>query len=179
MQEHTRRGLSLMVAVVALGIGLSACGIAGDDTDSDPVAGADAQDAGLEFAACMRENGVDVPDPEPGAGGEFTIGTGEDLDIESPAFKAAEEACAQILQDAIPDGVERATEVPEGALDYAACMREQGIDFPDPKIEDGMTKIGPEGDLPVDDAEMKAADQACRALMPTEEEVPSGAPSTP
>jgi len=47
------------------------------------------QDAALEYAQCMRENGYDMPDPEVGDGGMFRM-KGEPDD---PAFQRAQEAC--------------------------------------------------------------------------------------
>ncbi len=45
----------------------------------------------LDFAACMRDNGVpNFPDPKPGEGVNID---GDLFDINSPAFKAAQEKC--------------------------------------------------------------------------------------
>jgi hypothetical protein len=60
----------------------------------------------LEFAQCMREHGIDMPDPQQGGGiriqrnsdGNVTNGEGV-IDPESPEFQAAEEACRPILGD--------------------------------------------------------------------------------
>ena len=54
------------------------------------------QDAFLEYAQCMRDNGYDMPDPDfgDGEGGMFRL-EGEPND---PAFKTAQEAC----QDKMP-----------------------------------------------------------------------------
>ena len=50
------------------------------------------QDAALEHAQCMRENGVpDFPDPEFSEGGAMIELDG--IDPESPAFQEAQEAC--------------------------------------------------------------------------------------
>jgi hypothetical protein len=54
-----------------------------------------------QFAACMREHGVDMPDPDPNNGGGLIIqkGTGPNkFSPDDPAFKSAEEAC----QDKLP-----------------------------------------------------------------------------
>jgi hypothetical protein len=58
------------------------------------------QDTLLEFAACMRENGVDMPDPDfSGGGGRFGFG-GADIDPQSSTFQKAQEACQDIIGDA-------------------------------------------------------------------------------
>ncbi|WP_245927161.1 hypothetical protein [Nocardioides silvaticus] len=55
----------------------------------------------LEFAECMRANGVEAfPDPDPDQGGMMI-----DRDIaEDPDFEAAQEACKDILGDLAPGG---------------------------------------------------------------------------
>jgi hypothetical protein len=60
------------------------------------------RDAALKFARCMRAHGVDVPDPQPGAGG-IVIGKRSGStskigpDPDSPTFRRAEEACSSFL----------------------------------------------------------------------------------
>jgi hypothetical protein len=62
-------------------------------------------DALLEYAACMRENGYDMADPDlsggagggPGGGGEPGGGILGDLDRDDPAFQAANETCRDLF----------------------------------------------------------------------------------
>ena len=64
------------------------------------------QETMLEFAACMREHGVDMPDPDFSGGGarmQFRAGAGG-VDPESPTFQKAQEACQEILEEAFGDG---------------------------------------------------------------------------
>jgi ABC-type glycerol-3-phosphate transport system substrate-binding protein len=68
-----------MVLVAALALLLAACGggastqgiaslqegtTAGDDSSTTTTAAVDPEQAVLDFAACMREHGVDMPDPD-------------------------------------------------------------------------------------------------------------------
>jgi hypothetical protein len=65
----------------------------------------------VEFAGCMREHGIDMPDPQADGGimiqrndnGTVTNGDNQ-IDPSSPEFQAAEEACRPILGDFGPDG---------------------------------------------------------------------------
>ncbi|MGJ6966877.1 hypothetical protein ACSDR0_33675 [Streptosporangium sp. G11] len=57
------------------------------------------QDALLRFARCMRENGVDMKDPD-FSGGPVRIG-GKEMDPGSPRTKKAIEAC----QEHLPGGL--------------------------------------------------------------------------
>jgi hypothetical protein len=53
------------------------------------------EDALLEYAQCMRANGVDMPDPDfSSGGGIIDLGT---QDGDSPSFEAADEQCRGIL----------------------------------------------------------------------------------
>ena len=88
----------------------------------------------LSFAQCMREQGLDFPDPSFDSEGnpEFT-----DFDIvDQDAFEAAFVNCEDILRDAFPDEFDLDPEVEaaliDASLEFSQCMREQGVDFPDP-----------------------------------------------
>ncbi len=56
----------------------------------------------LEYARCMRDEGVDMPDPDFSQGGGF-IGMGGDVDPDDPDFRAADEVCRSILEEVRPD----------------------------------------------------------------------------
>jgi hypothetical protein len=136
--RHARRTIVTLLAIGA-GSALITCG--GDDDDGDN-AQASFDDAQLEFAQCMRENGVDVPDPEPGEGGiNISIPEGVNPDT----VEAAQEECEPIIRDAIPEG-ERPdpSEVRDQATKFAQCMREHGVDIPDPQVDsEGRVTLGP------------------------------------
>jgi hypothetical protein len=130
----------------------------GKDTSKDP------QQAALSYAKCMRENGVDIPDPkQAGDGsGNVVLGPGSGKD---PKFKAAQEACAKHAKDmggfAADGGPSEADK--QRLVEQAKCMREQGFDMPDPDFSGGTGTV----DLPVpSDAQGKAewekAFEGCR-----------------
>jgi hypothetical protein len=54
----------------------------------------------LKFARCMREHGVDVPDPKPGEGIRIG-GPGSKIDPEDPSFQKAQKACEGLMRGAI------------------------------------------------------------------------------
>jgi len=122
--------------MLVLALGLGACagaratpGVASaGGPGATPAATASPED-GRAFAACMRENGVDVPDPEPGkplGKGGVAIEAGKDK------LMPALEACRHFM----PKGGENTKPSPEQLeqqRQFAACMRENGVpDFPDP-----------------------------------------------
>ena len=94
------------------------------------------QQDSLKYAQCMRASGVpSFPDPKPGGGFIFQAGAG--IDPSSPAFKAAQAKCRELLPAGGPPGPGTATHPSAQALaqmvKVAQCMRRHGIsDFPDP-----------------------------------------------
>jgi hypothetical protein len=86
----------------------------------------------LKLADCMRANGVpSYPDPSGGGGGVNLAGTW--IDPQSPAIKAARNACARFAPGAAPGGVQATESQFLAALRFATCMRtNESPSFPDP-----------------------------------------------
>jgi hypothetical protein len=110
-------------------------------TDSN----ADAEQAMLDFAQCMRDNGLpDFPDPVVGSDGSLSFGfrgqgaADAGIDPGSDAFRTAIQACGDKLQG-IAFGGDRgqfdATELQDQLLAVAACLREKGYDVDDPQLD--------------------------------------------
>jgi hypothetical protein len=68
-----------------------------DNGSAKPSASApvDKAEANRQFAKCMREHGVDMPDPDPNTGMSAILNSG--IDFNSPTFKAATEACKGLV----------------------------------------------------------------------------------
>ena len=119
-----------------------------------PAAEVESEDAMLGFSACMRDHGIDLPDPSFGVGSFFASGAMTDIDMMSTEFLAAFGACQGFLAAAVPavDPDEQA-ERNERAVAFAECMRAEGIDWPDPDPTSGMTfssMLGEDGGLAFD-----------------------------
>ncbi|MCG8924229.1 hypothetical protein [Lentzea sp. CC55] len=115
----------------ALLLGLTACG-------SEPAANEPKKDETadmVEFAQCMRENGIDMPDPE-GESGAIRMAVPAEGAGDGEKMKTAHEACKQHL----PNGGEFKPPSPEEQDEMrrqAKCMRDRGYNWPDPKFEGG------------------------------------------
>ena len=109
-----------------------------DETDSDTAA--DAEEALLAFSACLREEGIEVGDPEVGSdGGLGVMVGGSEGEMDFEAFEAAQEKCAAHLEGVTtefepPD----MTELEDELLEFAVCMRDNGVEMDDP----GFTNPG-------------------------------------
>jgi hypothetical protein len=168
--------IPIIAAAIACGLALTACG-------SEEPAAADREqanrDAMLAYTKCMREHGVDMPDPEPGQRG-IRLRVPEGVTPEE--MEEAEGACRKHLDkiEAPELSEEQQKEFQEAALAHARCMREHGIDMPDPTFgADGRAEIrirrrgdGASGPDP-DDPKFKAAEEACRDKLPFGGEPPS------
>lgn len=107
----------------------------------------DDQEAILQFVACLRDNGIDIPDPQFGIAGTFFSGGLADIDFMSSEFLDAMEACQSLLEAMQPEmDPEQRAEQNEQLLRFAECMRREGLDFPDPDPIRGYTIASFRGD---------------------------------
>ncbi|WP_405097845.1 hypothetical protein [Micromonospora sp. NBC_01412] len=171
------RLMSVLFAVPLLVIALAACGqdetgpgvaTAGGDKaqagpSGQPAGGGDPEEQMRRFAKCMRDNGVDMPDP--GAGGAMPAGPALAVGdaAEKSKLEKADAACKQYL----PNGgepVKLSGADLEHMRQFAKCMREHGVDTPDP-LADGS--VPPMPALPVGDADkFTKANEACVQYAP-------------
>jgi len=161
----------LLVALLATA-SLAACG--GEEPSSGTGANGggkstDPKQAMLDYAKCMRDNGVDMPDPEFDGNHVKQMGP---KNVDKTKMRAAEKACASIREAVKPPELsdEKKAEFKKAALANAKCMREQGINFPDPVFdESGGARInikpGTNGFDP-DSPKFKAAAKVCDKLLP-------------
>ena len=100
-------------------------------------------------------------------------GEADDPGAVNPAnddFIEANEECQPLLEDAMGEieiDPEQQAEMREQMLDFAECMRDHGVDFPDPVFDaDGgvtMSAGGPMEDMDPD--AMNEASEACGEIM--------------
>jgi hypothetical protein len=184
-----RPRLVALVGVLALMLAVAACGGGGGGkangvasltgankptttTAAGPPSKQDAQQAALAFARCMRQHGINMPDPKV-SGNKITQelpgGRGGGKGPDDPTFKAAQQACNKYLpnggQPIKPDPQEQ-----QQMLAFARCMRQHGIDLPDPNPNGDGIVIGPKTGVNPDDPKFKAAEQACQQYAPKDGE---------
>lgn len=144
--------------------------------DAQPTPPSDPQEAMLAYVECMRDHGVDMPDPEFTADGGVIMRMNSSADDDDggptlvggpgdPEFSEAQEACGSLMEGTVRDiDPEQVARAQAEALAFAQCMREHGIDMPDPQFTaDGGMSIaigGPDGPR-IDPETMQAAQEAC------------------
>jgi hypothetical protein len=176
-----RQGFVLVVgAVLALATGCSGDGGGGDkiaSISSAPKSAPEAakasgtqEDQMRAFAKCMRDHGVDMPDPQmspDGKGGRVAVGkAGGAGGDNTSAVDAASEACKALL----PNGGAMKQLNPEEldkARAQAKCMRDHGVDMPDPDPNGGARTMRIGGDNGANKDKVDAAMKACGMGMAT------------
>lgn len=169
---------SLAIGVLALGLAACGGGASGDDdgiasAGNEPSTSASAKATGdakteqqhiIEYVKCMRENGINMADPEfeDGGGVKMMMPDGTD----DKKVQAAEQKCRALM----PNGGEPPKASPEQlerSRKMSQCMRENGVpDFPDPDENGGIRIESKAGDgLDPNSDKFKQADKICREKL--------------
>lgn len=177
---RNRSRAAAVVGVLALSLSLAACGGGDESNGVASLGGGGTQAQGAaqtadvagdgdgdpyEFAKCMRENGVeDFPDPDANGGFKVTPSSGVRLD--DPATEKALEACRDLMGTPAEISDEQRAKLQDAFLAFAKCMRENGVDMPDPDLgsEGAVRMLLPEGVTP-DDPTFREAQKACQPVL--------------
>jgi hypothetical protein len=164
----------LPVSLLLVGALVSGCSdeskaASGSDGSAGASASADSPfDQALEFAKCMRSEGVpEFPDPQQADGGVRMDAGG--VDTNSPEFQGAMDAC----RDKAPQAEGQAPEGgkpldPTKVAAWAECIRSNGVpNFPDPEINGGQMALDFAGaGLSMGDPAFQKARGACQDKWP-------------
>jgi hypothetical protein len=198
------------------GAGDDVASVSDDDAEEASAEEEDPDAELLDWVECMRDEGIDMSDPVRDADGNLQIDgpgihigggpagdggfdappekpdEGEEPDIDPEAMAAATETCGPPPMGEAGDMSEEDRQVMEAnALEFAECMRDEGIeDFPDPDFSESgpggapetnsdgampgddpggepqtRVMVGPFGEIDMDDPATKAAFEACQDLI--------------
>jgi hypothetical protein len=137
----------------------TACAVADTPTSATSApASVNPSDAQVEFARCMRENGVEMSDPKAGGG------MGIDPNVPKDKLQRAMKACERWMRAGTGQIDPDDPKVRDAMVRFTGCMRENGFDMPDPPTGDDLLTQPMPGDP--DDPAFKRAMAACRALLP-------------
>jgi hypothetical protein len=122
------------------------------------------EELGIKFAQCMRDNGVNVPDPDPDGGFGGAVG-GPEVDRNSPEFKKGMDACKQYL----PGGGDLSKMDPkliDQLRQLTQCLRDNGVNVPDPDPNSPMLGLGGMADIDRTSPAFQKAMEACKDKVP-------------
>jgi len=161
----------------------SGAALASDDGSTD--AALDGEESILAFTECLREEGLDIPDPEFDEGGNLRLRSlfeaGEEVDISREEMREGFDACAEYLEGIAQqfDRTDRA-EMEDRLYVYASCMRDNGYDMADPDFSlehvpgaggggdgegGGGAGGGPFAGIDFSDPEFVTANAACQDIF--------------
>ncbi len=170
----------VLAAALITGCGGSSGGSSGSSEDTSAAAsgevsgGAPGGPGGFEISdevrACLKEKGVELP--EPGAGGappEGFEGGEPPQGGEPPAGFEGGEMNAKAFEECgveMPQGKPGGPNVDSAAFqkqikEYAACVRENGYDLPEPNLS-GEGPVFSESEVDQSDPKFKEASEACQ-----------------
>lgn len=160
-----------------------------DTTGEEPIESDDLTDEErlLAFAGCMRDNGVEFPDPVVEADGTVTFGSrpgsggggfaalreiGRDPDL-----PAAREACQGLVEGVAfgpGQGGFDLIEIQDALLEFARCMRDNGVDIGDPDMSVFAPGADPNdepggpfrGTIDLEDPDLATAFAVCQQQLP-------------
>ncbi|MEU0356511.1 hypothetical protein [Streptomyces cyaneofuscatus] len=113
------------------------------------------EDQALEHRRCLREQGLDIPEPKPGENG-----MGVTIDGGSKSQKEMEKAFKACQDKAVGGGPKELSQAEKDKMvAFARCMRKNGFDMPDPKFDGGMAQAMPA----LKGSEMKKFEKANKA----------------
>jgi hypothetical protein len=167
MQIRSLAAGTAVLFAASASLALTACG----GSSPSKAASSSPQDAMLKFARCMRQHGINFPDPT--GSGPVSIHI-----TNQQAFDSAQTACERYRAagEKSISPAQRA-QFQDRALQFARCMRAHGVNLPDPQTtgNGGAISIhkqvgpgggggGPSGPDPSSPT-FQAAQKACQSLL--------------
>jgi hypothetical protein len=176
-RDPTRRwplavlGLGLVLALAACGgspdgdrvASLSGGGATGTTNGAAKTAAKDPQQAALDFAKCMREHGIDMPDPQVDEQGRVRVrvgGPGGGARPDPEKLDEAQKACGHLMGGGDGPG-QINPEERDAMVAFARCMREHDIDMPDPTGDGLVIRRDGDGGPDPSSEKFQEAEKAC------------------
>ncbi len=168
----------LAVLGLGLALALAACGGSPDGDRVASLSGGDAigttngtaktakdpQQAALDFAKCMREHGIDMPDPQVDEQGRVRVrvgGPGGGARPDPKKLDEAQKACGGLMGGGGDGPGQIDPEERDAMVAFARCMREHGIDMPDPTGDGLVMRRDDDGGPDPSSEQFQEAEKAC------------------
>jgi hypothetical protein len=178
MRRDPTRRWPLAVLGLGLALALAACGGSPDGdrvaslsgggatgtTNGTAKTAKDPQQAALDFAKCMREHGIDMPDPQVDEQGRVRVrvgGPGGGARPDPKKLDEAQKACGGLLGGGGDGPGQIDPEERDAMVAFARCMREHGIDMPDPTGDGLVMRRDDDGGPDPSSEQFQEAEKAC------------------
>lgn len=150
--------------------------LSGDPSSTTTTVSQQSQEqAALAFAKCMRDHGVDIPDPTVDANGNVqlfsrpqsngTTNSTTGTTIDRQTRQAAFSACSSYLQGFTQGFTQQdQTQIQDTLVKFAQCMRQNGYNMPDPNFSQGAGG-GLRTEINRNDPAFQKALTACQSIL--------------
>lgn len=157
--------LRLLAASAMIVVALAGCGEKDKGTDNAKSDQQKEREQVIKFVECMRDQGIDMPDPEFSDDGiQLMMPKGAVVDEEQ--MEAAQQECKKYMPNN-GEPPKMSKEDREKALQFAECMRENGVpEFPDPTDGGFGIQGEPGSGLDPESESFQAAEEACEKYSP-------------
>lgn len=119
----------------------------------------------MEWVDCMREEGVDLPDPQVDEDGNPVIVMERGGSASMQDASEARGVCGPNPGMGAGSSGMDPSEMQDRALELAQCMRDNGYDMPDPDFGEGGGVIFGGGEVDADDPAFQDAMEQCDDIM--------------
>jgi hypothetical protein len=163
-------GAGLLIAATALAGCAGQSGAAAKGTPTPQ----QREQAFLKFAQCMRDHGIDMPDPTTDSNGNLQMSRPTNVKFDNQAdrkkLRTASEACRSNLKGVVQQFTpQQRAQLQDNLVKLAQCMRSNGVDMPDPNFSDNPGTGGGRreffGGINRNDPKVKQALQTCRTKV--------------
>jgi hypothetical protein len=163
-------GAGLLIAATAFA---GCAGQSGASPKSTPTA-AQREQAFLKFAQCMRNHGIDMPDPTTDSNGNLQMSRPTNIQFNNQAdrqkLRTANQACRSDLKGVTQQFTpQQRAQLQDQLVKLAECMRSNGVDMPDPNFsqnsDNGAGRRGFFGGINRNDPKVQQALQTCRTKV--------------
>ena len=133
--------LTRILAIGGLGGALALAGCAGQSsaTAKGTPTPAQREQAFLKFSQCMRDHGIDMPDPTTDSNGNLRLSRPTNIQFDNTAdrqkLRTARQACQGNLKGVMQQFTpQQRAQFQDNLLKLAQCMRSNGVNMPDPNF---------------------------------------------
>jgi hypothetical protein len=154
------RRLLPLLALALAALALAACGSGDGDASAGGSADSD-EEQRLAFEDCLRGEGIDIRTTADGRVAIRASASRDESGSPSRTDRAFERCRRETGWAPKPPSEEQQQEMRDRALEFARCMREHGVDMPDPSSDGRMLMRVEEGQ----DAVVRRAQEECGELM--------------
>jgi hypothetical protein len=137
--------------LIAIGAAVAVAGCGGGEENPADSSSSDQDAARVKLEQCLRDNGADLPSESDGPGRS-------EVRINKEAMDACEEERKAAFGEITP---EQQQEFRDAFARFASCMRDHGVDLPDPTQGDQVA-VRIDGRDPA----VREAQEACQDQMP-------------